>query len=291
MSTLTKSLIILLTLSSIFLCGIVVTYVANAENFKQKYENIRTDRDSLNNKAKDLTKQINEKIEQGKQLEEKLTTQLAASRAKIDKIQTDLDNVEREKANLVQKVSNFASLVEGFTQTNDKQGVLLKNTLEELNKLQAEQIKNQKELNETSQALVEKLAIIDTIQSENKRLLEEKTDLQARLDGMLRPTGQVTAAVEPVTPVKSKATEARPGLGSNINLQALITEVDLKNSMASVSIGSADGVKEGMKFHVTRGDEFICDILIIDVDTQESVGILDLVQKQPMVGDNAATNL
>ena len=39
MSTLTKVLIVLLTLASIFLCGIVVTYVANAADFKEKYDN------------------------------------------------------------------------------------------------------------------------------------------------------------------------------------------------------------------------------------------------------------
>ena len=38
MSTLTKVLIVLLTLASIFLCGIVVTYVANAVDFKEKYD-------------------------------------------------------------------------------------------------------------------------------------------------------------------------------------------------------------------------------------------------------------
>jgi hypothetical protein len=46
-----------------------------------------------------------------------------------------------------------------------------------------------------------------------------------------------------------------------------------------------------MKFHVTRGDEFICDILIIEVDTEKSVGVLELVQQLPKVGDNASTNL
>ena len=61
--------------------------------------------------------------------------------------------------------------------------------------------------------------------------------------------------------------------------------------MASVSVGAVDGVREGMKFHVTRGDEFICDILIIDVDTEEAVGVLELVQQQLRVGDNASTNL
>ncbi|MHC4126368.1 MAG: hypothetical protein ACYSRR_07965, partial [Planctomycetota bacterium] len=70
-----------------------------------------------------------------------------------------------------------------------------------------------------------------------------------------------------------------------------ISNVDLKNSMAEISLGSADGVKDGMKFHVTRGEEFICDVLIVDIDADKSVGVLDLVQKQPKVGDNVTTSL
>ena len=38
MSTLTKVLIVLLTVSSILLCGIVATYVASANNYKEMYE-------------------------------------------------------------------------------------------------------------------------------------------------------------------------------------------------------------------------------------------------------------
>ncbi len=41
----------------------------------------------------------------------------------------------------------------------------------------------------------------------------------------------------------------------------------------------------------TRGDEFICNILIIDVDAEEAVGVLELIQKQPKAGDNISTNL
>jgi hypothetical protein len=61
--------------------------------------------------------------------------------------------------------------------------------------------------------------------------------------------------------------------------------------MATISIGTADGVKEGMRFHVTRGNEFLCDILIIDADIKEAVGALELVQQQPNVGDTVSTNL
>jgi hypothetical protein len=74
-------------------------------------------------------------------------------------------------------------------------------------------------------------------------------------------------------------------------LKGLITAVDSKNKMVSISIGTADGVKEGMKFHVTRGDKFICDILIIDTDAENAVGAMELVQEQPRTGDTVTTNL
>ena len=290
MSTLTKILIVLLTLSTFFLCGIVVTYVANADNYRQKYDDLKADRDSLSKKVKSLTEQVNEKIEQNKQTEAKLSSEIASLKEEIGRLQTDIGNAEREKASLLQKVNSWASIVEDFTKTNDKQGQLLKNTLDELNKVQTDQIKTSKELNETTTALVEKVAIIDTLEAEKRRLLEEKTELQSRLDEFLRPFGKVAAAPVPVTPKEIRVQPAMPAV-RDIELRGLVTAVDLKNSMASISIGAADGVKEGMKFHVTRGDEFLCDILIIDVDAEEAVGVLDLIQQQPRVGDNVSTNL
>jgi len=290
LSTLTKILIVLLTLSSIFLCGIVVTYVANADNYRQKYDNLKDERDSLDKKVQDYTKQVNEALEQKKQVENKLSSEITSLKAEKGELQTNFDNAEREKAALLQKVNSWTSITKDFYQTTDKQGQLLKNTLEELNKVQTEQISQRKELNETTAALVEKMAIIETLQAENKRIQEEKTELQNRLDKFLQPIGKTAAAAVPVTPREEAArpatTEAR-----DIALQGLVTAVDLKNSMATISIGTADGVKEGMRFHVTRGNEFLCDILIIDADTKEAVGALELVQQQPNVGDTVSTNL
>ncbi len=77
----------------------------------------------------------------------------------------------------------------------------------------------------------------------------------------------------------------------SIDLKGLIKAVDMKNSMASISLGSVDGVREGMRFHVTRGDNFICDIMIISIDIEEAVGVLELVESQPQIGDHVTTNL
>ena len=292
MSTLTKILIVLVSISIFWLCASVVTYVANADNYRQKYDNLKSERDSLDKKVQDYTKQVNETLEQKKQVENKLNSEITSLKAEKGELQTNFENAEREKAALLQQVNSWASITKDFYKTNDQQGQLLKNTLDELNKTQTEQVRQRKELDETTKALEEKMAIIETLQTENKRMQEEKTELQNRLDKFLQPIGKTAAAAVPVTPRKEAAqpamteTEVR-----DIALQGLVTAVDLKNSMATISIGTADGVKEGMRFHVTRGNEFLCDILIIDADAKESVGALELVQQQPNVGDTASTNL
>jgi len=290
LSNLTKILIVLLTISAIFLCGIVVTYVANADNYRQKYTDLQKGRDALDQKAESLTGQLNKKVQEKDDLEKTLNSQLASMKANVDDLQTKLSNVEREKAELLGRVNSWASITKDFSETTEKQTQTLNAALEEVKQLKADQVKQSKELDETSAALMEKTAIIESLNAEKRRLVEEKADIENRLDKLLLAGGKVVAAGAPVTPERGYALAAR-ATAEPIALKALVSEVDAKNSLATISIGSADGVREGMKFHVTRGDEFICDILITDVDTEKAVGVLELVQQQPRVGDNASTNL
>lgn len=290
MSTLTKTLIILLTFSTFFLCATVVNYVGVADNYQQKYEQIKSSKDSLGKKVTGLNKQYDETVTQSKQFEDRLNREIASLKVKITDIGSKLKSSEREKSLLLQKVNSWASITQNFSATTDKQGQLLKNTLEELNRVEAEQIIERKELNETSAAIVEKMAIIETLELHNRRLLEEKGELENKLDKFLQPFGKAPAVTLPVTLERGPARLARAPV-RDIALKGLVTAVDLRNSMASISIGSADGVRAGMKFHVTRGDEFFCDILIIDVDAEEAVGVLELLQQAPRAGDNVSTNL
>ena len=290
MSNLTKILIVLLTVSAIFLCGIVVTYIANANNYKEKYTKLSSDRAALEQEKESLNNQLKEKIQQKDDLEKSLSSQVASLKTKEDDLQTKITGIEREKAELLERVNSWASITKDFQATTDKQTQLLSTAQEDVKQLKADQIKLSKELEQTSAAVVEKNALIDAAEAEKRRLIEEKADLQNRLDKIVQTGGNVPAAGAPVTQEKGKAMPSQPA-NETINLKAQISEVDAKNSLATISIGSADGVKEGMKFHVTRSDEFICDVLIVNVDTEKAVGVLELVQQSPKVGDNASTNL
>jgi len=281
----------LVAIASVLLCGIVVNFVANTENYQKRYDDLKRTTDSQIQKLDGQVKTLNDTLAKAEQDKNNLNTQIATLTTENEQNKIALSNCERERAAAQLKVDNWASIVQDFQKTKEQQAVTLESTLRKLEQIEAERTQQEKEINQTTQTLVEKMAIIDTLQAEKKRLLEEKAEFENRLNFILQPTGKLAAAPTPVTPSRDmvKPTATTP-IAKDINLQGLVTEVDLKNSMVGISIGTADAVSEGMTFHIIRADEFICDILIIDVDTEQAVGVLDVVHKQPRVGDKVSTN-
>jgi hypothetical protein len=290
LSTLTKILIVLLTISSIFLCAIVVTYVATADNYRQKYNTQRAELDSAKKTAISKTEQYNAKSAEKDVLEAKLKGEISNKDIELSTLQGKLKEIEAKSKIWEKRASDMTSVVETKEQTLNETIQLMKNSQAQLTLKLAEIEKLEAQFEDTSNTLLEKLAIIQTLETEKKQLIEEKVELQNRMDKLLQPTGRRPAPVVTVTPKKEIARPA-PVIAKKIGLKGLVTAVDTKNKMASISIGTADGVREGMKFHVTRGDKFICDILIIDTDAEEAVGAMELVQEQPRAGDTVSTNL
>ena len=294
MSTLTKVLIVLLTIASIFLCGIVVTYVANADDYKQKYDNQLSSYQAAKENEDNAKTQLNNTIEEKDRDTEKLGEQIASLEEQINKLKSDLTTagIDRDDAN--RKVNNWAAIVMDFSKTMENYEKLTKDALKERDLKEAELIKQDKELKDTTAALMENMAIVKQLQEGSKRLLEEKTELQNKLDQYLRQYGKAIAEPMPVTAIQEAVSLAPPT--KDIDLNGSITEIDLKNLLAEISIGTADGVKEGMRFHLTRGDNFICDIVILDVWPEKAVGWIELLQEdqpqnQPKIDDKVSTNL
>ncbi len=292
MSALTKILMVLLTIAAIFLSGIVVTYIANADNYRQKHDSLYVKYQSEQQKRTNAEEQLGKTTEQTNRLEKELNDKIASLNIKIEQLQGDLDKAEREKAQLLQRVDGFAAEVATFTKTNENQRSLLEETIKTWKGVEANLIREQSQHKETARLLLEKLAIITTLEEKNKRLLEENAALQTKLDQSLRQYGKVLAPPSPVTPIREKAQPVQAPLPTReIGLKGRIANVDIKNKMAEISIGKAHGVQENMRFHVTRGDQFICDIVILDVEPEKAVGRLELVQYEPQPGDNINTNL
>ncbi len=293
MSTLTKVLIVLLTIASIFLCGIVVTYVASAVDYKEKYDGLYSGFQAAKQSENNANKQFNEL--KSKTDEEKLALgeKVGALQQEIGSLEAKLKQAEIARDDAQRKADGWEAVVKDFSKTIETNDQLRNSAIAEQQKTTAELIKERAEHEQTSTALLEKMAIISVLEDKSKRLLEEKTELQNKLDGILREYGKVVAPAVAVTAMKEDARVAPPT--QNIDLKGLITVVDMKNLLAEISIGEADGVKEGMRFHATRSDKFVCDVVILDVEPEKAVGWLELLadapEHQPRVNDQVNTNL
>ncbi|MBW7990722.1 MAG: hypothetical protein FVQ84_12005 [Planctomycetes bacterium] len=292
MSTLTKVLIVLLTISSIFLCGIVVTYVSNAHNYKQMYTNLRNAKLAAEENETNAKKQLNLAIEEAGKQEQLLKKNINDLTIRVDQSQTALTNAQRRATEAEAQVSTWKDATTKFVATNEELLKLLETKLAALKMVEAKNIQGDQELQETTATLIEKMAIISDLETKSKQLLEEKTDLQSQLGSRLQRSGQTVAAPVTVTQLKETARVATPAV--DIGLNGLITTVDMDNSLAEISIGTANGVRQNMKFHVTRADKFICDIVILDVEPENAIGtleLMDVTKEQPKAGDNVSTNL
>lgn len=292
MSTLTKVLIVLLTVFAIFLCGIVVTYVANADNQRERADRLQRDIQAARRTQEAAVQDLEAEKQRAQAEKGQLDAQINELGLQVKQFQGELDGIKRENAQLVQEVTAMAATVETANATAKQQTTLFETAQQEVQSLRAEQTNRKKELDETNQMLMEKMAVIAQLDQKVRRLTEESQELGARLNQYLQQYGRMaTRPATTVRPAQPPAPTPTPPQTKAIGLSGRVTVVDMKLRMAQISIGSAAGVRPDMKFYVTRGDRFVANILILEVSPDSAVGILDLVQTEPQVGDVVTTNL
>jgi len=211
----------------------------------------------------------------------------------VSQLTNQLTDLKRENAQLVQKVASMAATVETANATASQQTQLFENARQEVQSLRADQSNRSKELEETNQMLLEKLSIISQLQAKNRELTETNQELESRLNQYLQQYGRMATRPQTVTPPAAAAARPAPTPSRAIGLNGRVTAVDMSSRLAEISIGTAAGVKQEMKFHVTRGDRFVADILVLEVWPDKAVGIIDLLQPgmEPQAGDTVTTNL
>jgi DNA repair exonuclease SbcCD ATPase subunit len=300
LSTLTKVLIVLLTVFSLFLCGIVVTYVSNAENQRKRADTLQQQLQSAR-KTQETAVANEEKAKQESAAEKaKLDDQLAQLTTLRTQLEGEIDTLKRDNGQKDKDAMGAHAKAAMATELASKSNDQAAAAETEVKSLQTKVSNLEKELQETTQALMERVAVLTDMEKRNRQLVEEKQGLETQLSQVLQQYGRAPLRTQTVTnpvgiaqPVQRAVAQQPTAVAATraINLNGRVTQVDMKNKVAAISIGAAAGVRGEMKFHVTRGDRFICDILIFDVDPEKAVGTLDLVQAEPQVGDTIATNL
>lgn len=285
MSILTKILVVLLSIFSILLCGMIVTFVGNTTNYKEQFDQQKHLNDIIQADLTTKDELYNAQVKKGEELQRKYDADLMAAEGEQNKLASDLRQAQRLAQQYQSQSDSWKGVLAGFEQSVRNLQASLSQTQQQLDEARAQSIKDQKELNEITASLYEKKVLLESMEAERRRLLEQKTELENQIAS---GKTQAVAAAVPVTPLNRTAMPAAPS-PAGTNVKGLVTAVD--RNMITLSVGSADGVKENMVLHVTRGDRFLCDVVVTNVDINQSAGVLELIQQTPQVGDTASTQL
>ncbi len=288
MSTLTKVLIILQTVFSILLCGIVATYVANASDYKKDYDVAVKSRNSAVASKDSMEEEWNDAKVALDEAQKKALEMTPSLEAKIAQLTDELTRAKSQIDTLNERATGLMAANETASATASQQTRLYETAHAQLKATESDKIQLSREYDETQGVLLEKLAVIASQDKMIRELEEEKSDIQNRLEQYLSQYGKTPAPATSATLVSSKVQLAQPVKA--IGLKGLISDLDIPNQLAEISLGSTDGVKEKMIFIVTRDNQFICNIVVLDVNAERSVGLLDVVKGTPVVGDKVSTN-
>lgn len=281
MNSLTKVLVVLLSLFSIFLCGTIVVYIGNANNYKELYEGEKGTNQAIRDSEANLRTLFNEKNTEMKRQVDSLNEDIREMGDERSAMEVKFRNSERSNRDYESRISNWAGVLEGLQTTIANMTMSQRLTQDELDMSRTDLVKLQKELNEITASFYERVVQMQQLEADKRRLLEKLTYIEGK-------RVQPVVAERTVT-MKKAAARSVLSVPTSLVINGLIS--DVSPTMVTVSVGSADGVKKGMTFYVTRGDNFICDVIITDVETDKAVGVLELIEAQPRIGDNVSTRL
>ncbi len=285
MSTLTKALVLIVAVLSIFLCGVVVVYVASAQNFKTELERQK----SLASAAQAAMMAAQDS---------KMRTEMRLT-ALNDTLKATIAALEKRNSELVQqnmKEAQARMLTEGNSQVAVQLSKSLRDTIQNMYTAQNEL---QKELDrshtEMLAAQAHAIELTRELNSEQVKSSQREATSRQRLEKIRQleeENAQIRQQLQAVTLSPSefqpgeKVSMIKPG-EAGVPIRGSIT--DIKDDLAAISVGSSSGVREHMKFIVVRGDKYMGDLVITHVEATEAAGRLSQRTGAIQQGDEVTT--
>ncbi|MDY6913685.1 MAG: hypothetical protein SVT52_04420 [Planctomycetota bacterium] len=282
MNILTKICVVVLLVLILLACPVFITQATVAPNYRYYYEQ-ETERAEMyaqglrqaelanklliqqRDRAVKLAADTNlAKRKEVQQLQSLLAEkQLEATRFQLSinsinedlaKLRVNLDHELKRNAALSAKLNESWAKINKITEENRQTGELLRET----------------------QAEVERLEKVARVRHEQLAEREEQIRvLERKLEATGKPSDEAPAGAVVVR--------------SSVKISGTVTAV--RGDLASVNVGSAKGLKTGMKLIVYRGAEFVAHLRIQEVDTNQAAGIVLDKRLAVKQGDKVATSL
>jgi hypothetical protein len=286
-SYLTKVFVLVVSILSIFLCGVVVTYVASSQNWHQAYMDQKGVVDAAMASADTASIALKRQDDRYSLLVKALKENISALERQNSEL-LQQKTVESKRAFVAESSANTAvetvkSLRETITNMYAGQQYIeskLQSAQAEMLAAQGQATDLTRELN-SERAKSQQLARLSRERLEKiQKMEDENTQIRQQLQKVTLGPSEFTQG--------EKVTQIRPQ-DVGVPIRGAITAID--SDLAAISIGSTSGVRKDMKFIVVRDQKYLGDLIITRVEATEAAGRISHQQAPITAGDAVTTSL
>lgn len=263
MHVITKILVVFAAILSVLLSALTIAYSTNSQRVVAGYSAAKLEAETARTQlAAEKANQIAELGTRDTQITD-LTNQLEDARA--DREQLKLDNGKLLAQTKVAEAAQMTvqARIDQLAAMSQMQASLIESMYQEVGRLRESELRYAQREIEFTDRFNDLTAQLEVARETNRALQEQLVSVQG--------------ATKSTSPTAVGA--ARPA-GSEIRARVTNVRTDTSGALlAEINVGSSDRVSKDMKFMVTRGDQFIANLVVDRVDLNEAVGRIDTLNR------------
>lgn len=280
MSALTKAFVVLTTVLSVLLVALVVPFVARTQNFQDQITSLEQQRLVAQQTARQRQLDLQNVADQLAAQQQQFQTQAQDLATQITHLQTQLQDERAKSATERAQLADLRASLTRLAAAAEQDAALLKTLREELKSARGELVDVRGRNIQLADRGVELQSQLEAYGREVRRLSERMVALQEEATTL---RGVVESHPELREQVASG--NARPVQAPEVRGEVTGVQKAGDTTLVSVDLGSSDGLEEGNRLMVARGQQYLGTLQIETVRERESAGRMVLQEGQVQEGD------
>jgi len=283
---LTKVFVVLAAVLALALSALTMMYSVNAETIATQYRDAQRLAESAEQALADARSAHEGEVEQLRGAIAQLEQARAELRKDVSNLQLENDRLLRERQSAVEAVTRAEGRYDQLNVSLQTQADVIAEQSGELSTLRNRELDFQETKLQLEDALADQESRIQVLDQTVRALQEQLAEAKRENEDLRARGGSGTTASAGTVTISGPAVRGR--------VVGVRYDDVTERSLVRITLGRNDRMRRDAKLHVYRGNEFIADIVLREVDLQESIGEVVLLRpgaEGPRAGDVVTTDL
>ncbi|HEX8876639.1 MAG TPA: hypothetical protein VF777_07815 [Phycisphaerales bacterium] len=288
MATLTKVLVIFAAVLSLFLSALVIAYSVNTDRIlADRDAEVARSQNALAGAASNAAQSGEERL-RAQTERDNLSKALADASSKLAELERVNADLTRGKAKAEQELQAITLKIAELGETVKTQATLLSGYRDEVSALRKNELRFREQAVQSDDR-------ISDLESQNEVLTQSVRALREQLEEarLARESGSSMGVVSSVSGSVAGDAFVDTGIPVTGSVETVSSDPSTGATLVKINLGSNDRIRENQKLFVSRGKDFVANLIVVKTDLRFAIARVDALSRKVEVkaGDSVASRL